>query len=244
MDEVKKQLPQESVIYYGDLARVPFGSRSREEIIAINKEIISFLVEKNVKIVLIACNTSSSFAIEEDRKEFDVPILGLIEPGSQEAVKVTKNGKIGIIATEGTVASESYVKGIKKLNGQIEVFQSACPKFVSLVEDGKLSGREAEDAVNEYLQPLIAKGVDTIVHGCTHYPYLENTIKKVIKKGLTFVNPAVGLVANGKEVLDKLGLLSQEGPVYEFVASKIEGNKYVRIDGRGELLGSPSAIKV
>lgn len=244
LKEVKKQLPGESVIYYGDLARVPFGSKSKEEIIQINKDIISYLVSRDVKMILIACNTSSSFALEADRKEFDVPILGLIEPGAKAAVEVTKNGKIGIFATEGTVSSRSYVNGIKNIDPLLNIYQSACPKFVPLIEAGKFSGSEVDEAIKEYITPLAEEGVDTLVHGCTHYPYLEEAISAYFDENFVFVNPAEGIVTNAKEVLEKHNLLSEDSAEYDYIVTKMEGEKYVRVDGREQLLGSASVIKV
>ncbi|MBU0581040.1 MAG: glutamate racemase [Candidatus Margulisbacteria bacterium] len=151
LEQVKKQLPQESVIYYGDVARVPFGNKTPEEIININFEIISYLVKRGVKMVISACNTSSAIAIKEDQNRFEVPIVGLIQPGAKAAVAVTKNNKIGVAATIGTVNSHAYQKQLLKEKATVEVFEVACPDFVTLVEAGKNEGPEVKAAIKKYL---------------------------------------------------------------------------------------------
>jgi glutamate racemase len=240
--EIKKQLPQESVLYYGDLARMPYGSKSREEIIQYNEEIIGYLVERGVKMIIVACNTSSAVALQDNKSKFDVPIVGLIGPGSQAAWVISRNNKIGVIATEATVRSQAYKKVLSSLNSDVEVYEQACPKFVPLIESGKADSTEMDKAVEEYLVPLLARGVDTIIHGCTHYPLIEKKLKAKAGDAVQFVNPAVGTVALAKQILEKSAVLSDGPAHYEFVASKIDGGNYVRVDGRGLFFGGASAI--
>jgi glutamate racemase len=168
--EVKKQLPQESVIYYGDLARVPYGSKTDREIIVINSEIISYLKTRENNFKELFC----AVALQEDKDKFDLPIIGVIGPGAQSAWVITKNKKIGIMATEATVRSHAYKKMLQSVNTNVEVFEQACPKFVPLIESNKVNTPELDKAIDEYLTPLLAQGVDTIVHGCTHYPQIED----------------------------------------------------------------------
>jgi len=243
LEQIKKQLPRESVIYYGDVARVPFGGRSPAEIIQINFEIISYLMERGVKLVIIACNTSSALAIEEDKQKFAIPIVGMIQPGSQAAVKATKNGKIGVLATEATVKRHTYKKNIQKIDSSVQVSEVACPKLVPLVEAGSFSGREVRKALQEYLSVLSQAGVDTIVHGCTHYPFLEEEMRKIMG-GVSYVDPAVDTVQETKRILvEKKLLADNEQPHIEYVISQNEGGKYVRVDGREYLFRSAPAYR-
>lgn len=240
--EVKKQMPQESVIYYGDLARVPYGSKTDAEIIAINSEIISYLISRQVKMIIVACNTSCAVALQEDKDKFDLPIIGVIGPGAQSAWVITKNKKIGILATEATVRSHAYKKMLQSVNTNVEVFEQACPKFVPLIEGNKVNSPELDKAIDEYLSPVLAKGVDTIVHGCTHYPLIEEKLKYKAGAAVHFVNPAVGTVALAREILEKTGALGSGPANYELIATKMEGDRYVRIDGRGQFFGGASII--
>lgn len=241
--EVKKQMPQESVIYYGDLARIPYGSKSAEEIIRINEEIITYLISRKVKMIIVACNTSCAVALQFDKDKFDLPIIGLIGPGSQAAWVMTKNKKIGVMATEATVRSHAYKKVLQSVNTDVEVFEQPCPKFVPLIEGGKADTPEMDQAVKEYIDNLKAQGVDTIIHGCTHYPLIEPKLKQRAGQNIEFVNPAIGTVALAREVLEKTGMLGSGPAKYELIASKMEGGKYVRIDGRGQFFGGASIIK-
>lgn len=240
--EVKKQLPQESVIYYGDLARVPYGSKSPEEIIAINDEIISYLISRNVKMIIVACNTSCAIALQYDKDKFELPIIGLIGPGAQAAWVITKNKKIGVMATEATVKSQAYKRVLQSLNTNVEVYEQPCPGFVPLIEGNKTETPEMANIIEEYLDPLLKKGVDTIIHGCTHYPLIEDKLQKRAGKEIEFVNPAVGAVGLAREILEKTGALA-EGPAnYEYIATRMEKGKYVRTDGRGQFFRGASII--
>ncbi len=239
--EIKKQLPGESVIYYGDLARVPYGSRSREELIKINEEIISYLAGRNVKMIIVACNTSSAVALQETKPKFDLPIIGLIGPGAQSAWVTSKNNKIGVIATQATVNSHAYKKVLSSINTDVEVFEQPCPQFVPLIESGKVESPEMKAAVKEYLAPLLAHGVDTIIQGCTHYPLIEEKLKALAGPAVNFVNPAIGAVSLAREILEKNGELAAGPAQYEYIATKMEGADYVRVDGRGKFFGGPPA---
>jgi len=197
---VQKQVPGENLVYFGDTARIPYGSKSKDTIIHYTRQIIRFLVKKEkVKVLVVACNTSSAWALKEVRREFDIPILGVINPGAQAAVEVTRNGRVGVIGTEGTITSGAYPDAIHALNPRAKVFTQACPLFVPLVEEGKLSGSVTETVAREYLRPLLRSGVDTLLLGCTHYPLLKPVLKKI-------AGPRVRIVDSAEETAKNLRL--------------------------------------
>ena len=188
---VQKELPGERLVYFGDTARIPYGTKSPDTIIRYARQIIRYFRKvQKVKAVVVACNTSSAWALEAVRKEFSLPILGVIEPGAFAAVEVTRNGRIGVIGTEGTIASGAYVRAIRKLMPKAKVFSKACPLFVPLVEEGKLTGPIPEAVAREYLKPLLKAQIDTLVLGCTHYPLLKKTLSKVAGKKVKIVDSA------------------------------------------------------
>jgi len=188
---IQKELPQEYLVYFGDTARIPYGNKSPDTIIRFSRQIIRFLISREkVKAVVVACNTSSAWALEAMRKEFKIPIWGVIEPGASAAVEVTCNGRIGVIGTEGTVYSEAYPKAIHRLMPKAKVFSKACPLFVPLVEEGKVRGPVAEAVVREYLKPLLKEKIDTLLLGCTHYPLLKETIQENVGKEVQIVDSA------------------------------------------------------
>ena len=188
---IQKELPKEKLVYFGDTARIPYGTKSPDTIIRYARQIIRFFRKtQKVKCVVVACNTSSAWALETVRKEFPIPILGVIEPGAYAAVEVTRNGRIGVIGTEGTIASGAYVRAIRHLMPKAKVFLKACPLFVPLVEEGKLVGPLTEAVVREYLKPLLKAKIDTLVLGCTHYPLLKRALSKVAGPKVKIVDSA------------------------------------------------------
>jgi len=188
---IRKELPKEKLVYFGDTARIPYGNKSPETIVRYARQIIRYFQRvQKVKCVVVACNTSSAWALEAVRKEFNLPILGVIEPGAYAAVEVTRNGRIGVIGTEGTIASGAYVRAIHALLPRAKVFSKACPLFVPLVEEGKANGPIAEAVAAEYLRPLLREKIDTLVLGCTHYPLLKRTISKIAGPKVKIVDSA------------------------------------------------------
>ncbi len=188
---IQKELPREKLVYFGDTARIPYGTKGPETIIHYARQIVRFLLKREkVKAVVVACNTSSAWALKALRKEFNIPILGVIEPGAYAAVEATRNGKIGVIGTEGTVYSGAYPEAIRRLKPSLKVVARACPLFVPLVEEGKLSGPLAEAVAREYLKPLLKAGIDTLLLGCTHYPLLKRTLSKVSGPRVRIVDSA------------------------------------------------------
>jgi len=206
--EVIKLLPYENIVYFGDTARVPYGIKSKETIIKFSLENTLFLLQKDVKMIVVACNTSSSLALPIIRKHFKIPILGVIMPGAKEAVYATKNGKIGVIGTRATINSRAYEEEIKKLEGGIKVYSQSCPMFVPIVEEGWMNDGIASKIAEKYLLPLKAEGIDTLILGCTHYPLLKRKIQKIVGSGVTLIDSAQQVAVEVKQVLSQEGLLN------------------------------------
>lgn len=203
--EIRRQLPAEQIIYLADSARLPYGDRTPEEIQLFARQIITFLRSRGVKMVVIACNTSSALALPVVREEFSLPLVGMIEPGVKTALKMSGEGKIGVIATQGTIDSDAYGRILRKHGAQ--VYSQACPKFVPLIESGQFNSSQMAQAIDEYLGPLRAAGVDTLIYGCTHYPFLDSQIRAYMGEIKT-VDPAVEAVRQAGRSLAEMDLLS------------------------------------
>ncbi|KUK11217.1 MAG: Glutamate racemase [Clostridia bacterium 41_269] len=210
--ELLKQLPGERIIYFGDTANVPYGEKSESQLIALADRITFFLVQKGVKAVVDACNSTSSVALDYLKERYELPIIGVIEPGVREAIERTKNGRIGVIATTATIMSSAHKRAAQKLDPSVKVFGQACPKFVPLVEAGKVSCKEAENACFEYLMPLVKKRIDTLILGCTHYPFLIPVIRRIVGPEVAIVDPAVGTIRELKEILEKKNMRKLSQP--------------------------------
>lgn len=207
--ELIRHLPGEDIIYFGDIARVPYGIKSQETVIRFSLENILFLLKHEVKLICIACNTASSLALPVIKSHFRLPIIGVITPGVREAVCTTKHKCIGIIGTRGTIKSRAYEFEIRNLDPAIKVTAVACPLFVPFVEEGLLSGNLVLEVAREYLKPLKSSCVDTVILGCTHYPLLEPVIKQVLGRQVTLIDSAKQVALEVKEVLSHEGLLSK-----------------------------------
>lgn len=181
-------LANENIIYFGDTARVPYGSKSNSTVIEYSIQDAQFLIKKNVKLIIVACNTASSVALNALREKFEIPIIGMIEPGANLALETTKNGKIGVIGTNATINNKAYSEKLKQLDPQIQVFEKACPLFVPIAEEGWLDHPATKLVAKEYLQDFIDNGVDTLVLGCTHYPLLSETIQEIMGKSVTLID--------------------------------------------------------
>ncbi len=205
--ELIRQLPQEDIIYFGDTARVPYGIKSRETVIRFSIENILFLLKQDVKLICVACNTVSSFALPVIKNHFRVPIVGVITPGVREAVYATQNKRIGVIGTAGTIKSRAYENEIRHLDPKIKVTAKACPLFVPFVEEGWLSGNVVLQVARSYLNPLRQAGVDTVILGCTHYPLLKPVIKTVLGKEVTLIDSAKQVAIEVKKILSGEGLM-------------------------------------
>lgn len=199
--EIMKALPDESLIYFGDNGRTPYGTKSKETVIKYTKQDVAFLLSKDVKMLVVACNTVSALALPEVRDSIKVPVLEVIGPGARSAVRKTQKGRIGIIATPGTIASGVYSRAILKMNPDVAIFPKACPLFVSLVEEGWWNNEIARMIAEEYLKDIKKEQVDTLVLGCTHYPLLSETIRKVMGEEVAQVSSAEELALALKTLL-------------------------------------------
>ena len=188
--EIMRQLPNESIIYFGDTARVPYGNKSAETIINYSKQIAHFLIKQNVKAIVIACNTASALALDALHKEVSIPIIGVVKPGAKAALNTTRNNNIGIIGTEGTINSDIYTKYLKAKNPNVNVYKKACPLFVPLVEEGMLNDPITDEMIRRYTKELVDLNIDSLVLGCTHYPLLRTAIHNILGDSITLVNPA------------------------------------------------------
>jgi len=210
LKEIIRLLPYESTIYLGDTARVPYGIRSPETVMRYSFENTRFLSSKDIKLLVIACNTASSISLDAIKESVSIPVIGVIEPGAKAAVRATKNGKIGVIGTEATIRSSAYTKAIKSIDAGVEVFGQACPMFVPLVEEGWIEGDISTMIAGQYLEGLKDKGIDTIVLGCTHYPLLKRVIAEVMGEGVTLIDSAIETSLEIKAILSTLGVNSEK----------------------------------
>lgn len=214
-------LPNENIIYFGDTARVPYGSKSNETVIEYSIQDAQFLMRKNVKAIVVACNTASSVALPALREKFQIPIIGMIEPGAKMSIESTRNNKIGVIGTRTTINSNAYSKAIKKLNPRINVIEKACPLFVPLVEEGWLNHKATYEITEEYLKELNENDIDTLVLGCTHYPILSKVIQEVIGKDVKLIDSGIAAAILVKDELMKFNLISNSYALgnYDFYLS-------------------------
>ncbi|BBD56114.1 glutamate racemase [Planktothrix agardhii] len=208
--ELYRQLPNESVLYFGDTAHLPYGTRSKEEILQFVRPIILWAMQQDAKMVLMACNTSSALALETVQDEFDIPMLGLILPGAQASVRQGK--RIGVIATPATAASNAYRYAIQETDPSVQVWQVGCPEFVPLIEQNRIHDPYTYQVAREYLTPLIQQQIDTLIYGCTHYPHLAPVLRSILPAQVQLVDPAVSLVKATVKELELLGMRNTQPP--------------------------------
>ena len=223
--KVLELLPGEDIIYFGDTGRVPYGSRSADTVIKYTKQDIRFLEQFDTKLIIIACGTASSTALMQVQRDFDRRIIGVVEPACRRAAKLTKNKKIGIIGTQGTIRSGKYQELLQKEDPSFAVYSKACPLFVHLVENGYANGEVAYLVAKDYLQPLKEEGVDTLILGCTHYPLLTEVIRKVMGDTVQLVDAGAQTAYTAAEYLKEAGLLCdrQNGTAQYYVSDAAEG---------------------
>lgn len=209
LKEITKEMPNESTIYLGDTARVPYGIRSPETVTRYSLENTRFLSSKDIKLLVVACNTASSVSLESIKKSISVPVVGVIEPGAKAAVRTTKNKRVGVIGTEATIKSSSYAKLIKSLDKDIEVFHLPCPLFVPIVEEGWIDGEIAIMIAEKYLKDMKDKYIDTLVLGCTHYPLLKGVISKVMGDKVALIDSAVEVAKEIRKLLEASDLRNE-----------------------------------
>lgn len=224
--ELMHQLPNEKIVYFGDTGRVPYGTRSNETIVKYVLQDIRFLLKFDIKMIIIACGTASSVALDIVQKEFDVPIIGVVDSASLQAVKLSKNKKIGIIGTQSTINSNSYTRKILTIDETAKTFSNACPLFVPLVENGYIDHQVAYLVAEEYLSPLKQENVDTLIMGCTHYPLLKKTIGKVMGSNVNLIDPGAETARYVKKYLKEKDMLvkSDAEPKYQYFVSDSVAN--------------------
>ena len=206
---LKNILPQENIVYFGDTARVPYGTKSKDAIIRFSQDNTEVLLKHKVKCIIVACNSSSSYALSILQKKYRVPILGVIKPGARKGVDVTKNKRIGVIATTATIQSGQYTRWIKHFQKSAKVFTQNCPLFVPLAEEGWQNKKVTADIAGEYLAILKKRKVDTVILGCTHYPILKSVIQKVMGKSVTLVDSATEVAEEAKILLKEKNMLAK-----------------------------------
>lgn len=217
--EIMRQIPNEKIVYFGDTARVPYGSKSKETVTRYSRQIVRFLQAQQVKAIVVACNTASAYALDEIEKEVDIPMIGVVKPGAKVAAETTVNGKIGVIGTEGTIGSNIYPRYIKEINPKVSVVGKACPLFTPLVEEGLLQDPVTDEIAKRYLAELIDIGIDTLILGCTHYPLIRSTLGRIVGEKVNLVNPAYETARELKELLVAENMLNDE-------ETKLGDNKY------------------
>lgn len=215
--ELRKVLPEQSYVYYSDIAHCPYGEKTKEQIIERARFITDFLIGKGAEIIVVACNTATAAAISALRKEYPIKFIGM-EPAIKPAAAITRTGVVGVLATAGTLRAEKYIDNREKFAYDVRIVEHVGQDFVELVENGKTEGKEAEDTVRKSLKPLLDAGADTIVLGCTHYPFLEKTIRKVAhetvpEREVSIIDPAPAVARHLMEVMEEEGIsqTSDEG---------------------------------
>lgn len=228
--EIRKAFPHEDIVYFGDTARVPYGPKSKSTVLEYSLQNARFLMHCGAKIIVIACNTSSSVALQYLNERLPVPVLGVINPGSIDAVAATRNGRIGVIGTEGTIRSQAYPQAITGLMPQAQVISQACPLFVSLAEEGWEAHEVTEIVARQYLQPILNKEIDTLVLGCTHYPILKPILQQIVGSAVKLVDSAQAVTRQLHDVLpqpetqgtgEDLFFVSDNEDKFQAIASRI-----------------------
>ncbi|MGD6967645.1 glutamate racemase [Rossellomorea vietnamensis] len=208
--EVMRQLPNETIFYLGDTARCPYGPRTAEEVKKFTWEMAAFLMNYNIKMLVIACNTATAVVLEELQDMLPIPVVGVIQPGARAALKHSQNGKIGVLGTVGTVNSKAYDKAIHSINDSMEVSSLACPKFVPLVESGEYDSKWAVEIVDETLAGIKGEPIDTLILGCTHYPLLQKIIQKAMGQDVKVINSGDETASEVSAILDYQGMLNKQ----------------------------------
>ncbi|OGP56405.1 MAG: glutamate racemase [Deltaproteobacteria bacterium RBG_13_52_11] len=243
--EVITLLPHEDIIYLGDTARVPYGTRSPQTIIRYSQENTRFLLHQGVKILVVACNTSSAVSLPSLKKENEIPVIGVIEPGARRASEVTQNKRIGVIGTEGTVKSRAYERAIQMIDQKIAIISRACPLFVPLAEEGWMDNEVTRLTAQSYLSPLCEEKIDTLVLGCTHYPLLETVIREVMGDEVCLVNSGKETAKEVQRVLNEQGIATpgKRDGSYKFYVTD-NAKRFIKVGERflGRRLGAVNEV--
>lgn len=208
--EVFERLPNEDIIYLGDTARVPYGTKSPRTVIRFATECVEFLLHFRPKMVIIACNTASSVALDHLRERVDVPIVGVVVPGAKAALKSTNSRRIGVVGTKATIRSQAYTRALRELAPDVAVFPNPAPLFVPMVEEGRVSGPVVEAIARDYLEPVLTEEIDTLILGCTHYPVLKPVIADIVGPGITLIDSAESVTAQAVDILADEDLLNDK----------------------------------
>ena len=230
--EIMRQIPNEKIIYFGDTARVPYGSKSKDTVTRFSEQIVRFLRTFQVKTIVVACNTASAYALDELEDDADIPVMGVLKPGAKAAVEATRNGRVGVIGTEATIGSGMYSKYIKELSKNVTIYGKACPLFVPLIEEGLWEDPVTDEIAGRYLAELIDIDIDTLILGCTHYPLIRSTLGRLVGGRVSLVNPAYETARELKDMLLEMDMLNDEEPKlgsnrYQFYVSD-KAEKFVR----------------
>ncbi len=225
------KLPGESLIYLGDTGRTPYGTKSDDVVRRYSRENAAFLVDKGIKLLVVACNTASAVALPALRSYLDIPVVGVIEPGAGAAVAATRNRKIGVVGTEATVRSAAYTRAIRELGSDVEIYTRACPLFVPLAEEGWVSNDVARETAGLYLASLKNSGIDTLILGCTHYPLLRETIAGVMGDAVHLVDSAEATAVAVAGVLDELGLRGNGTGAHSFFVTDAP-DRFIKVGAR------------
>ncbi|THF79914.1 glutamate racemase [Cohnella fermenti] len=219
--EVMRQLPREKILYFGDTARTPYGPRPAEEVVRFTREIVDYLTQYQPKMIVIACNTATAVALDDIRSRVRIPVVGVINPGARAAIGRTKTGRIGVIGTEGTIKSGAYEQALRRLSPHIEVVSKSCPHFVTLVEDGNFRSVETFETVSTSLLGLRATPIDCLILGCTHYPFLSETISEVMGPNVSLISSAEETAREISTILHENNRLAgnEELPIHQFFCS-------------------------
>ena len=207
-----RRMPEESLIYFGDTAHVPYGSKSPEAIARFSTEIAIFLASRGIKLLIVACNTSSAWALPSIRRVVKTPVIGVIEPGARAALAASRGGRIGIIGTEATIQSKAYPKTIALMSKKTRTLSQACPLFVPLVEEGWWDGAVVDAVARRYAAPLKQGRVDTLILGCTHYPYLKSVLARVMGPSVRLIDSAEETASETERILSAMALRAPKGP--------------------------------
>lgn len=228
VSSIARMLPGERIFYYGDTARCPYGDRSPDEVYRYTVESLDYLVSQGVKLIVVACNTATAIALPRLKVRYSIPVIGVIQPGAQTAVRATATGRIGVIGTEVTISSNAYANEIHKLSPDADVFSLACPKFVPLVESGQLTGEAVQTVVDESLRPFFDREVDVLILGCTHYPLLRDRISAAMGSNVELISSADETARRVKHWLSEHRQLAQdETPGHRFFTTG-DGSRMTR----------------
>ncbi len=245
LHEIIEALPHENTIYLGDTARAPYGTKSVDTVLRYSFENSEFLVEKGVKLLVVACNTSTALALGRLQTELELPVIGVIQPGVRRALASTKNKRIGVIGTEATIQSGAYTRALKAVDGAVEVYSRACPLFVPLVEEGWTDNAVVEMTAKAYLESLKQSGIDTLILGCTHYPLLKKAIRKFLGGGVRLVDSAEETAAEVATLLKSSALARRLGKgVHSFFVTDAP-DRFIKVGRRflGEKVESAVRIE-